>query len=137
MSEEQDGKVGPPLPQLLEQVHADHARHAQTADQEAALGEELAARQRLVIERHPVAVATERADDQVGRDGIVLGNDDAVPKEGGDIGRAHGKTLGPGTVREWQVGRKAMAEYTMVAIGGGDAAVTCVVCHTIRAAGSR
>jgi hypothetical protein len=51
VSQEQDGQVRPSLPQILEQVHADHARHAQTADQEVALGKALMARQRVVIDR--------------------------------------------------------------------------------------
>ena len=66
-------------------------------------------RQYVGIDGYAISLATERAGDQVDGDGISLGNDDAMPKEGGDIEGAHRKTLGPGTVRDWQVGRKALA----------------------------
>ena len=68
---------------------------AQAGDQEMALGKGSAARQRFVIQRHQIAVATKRPGDQVGRVDIILGNDNAMPEEGVGSGGNHGKTLGP------------------------------------------
>ena len=95
-----------------------------------ALGELSAAPQRLGIERHAMTVAPQRAGDQGGRDGIVLGNDDTMPKEGVVCGRTHGETLWPGNGPGVAGRVKGLTQYTPVAIGGGYAEVPSVIWRT-------
>jgi hypothetical protein len=86
----QDGQRRQALPQVGQQLHPRHASHLQAADQEVTPSERgRNVRQRPGVVGNAMAAATQRRNDEGGRERVLLGNDDALPVEGIGGGRTH------------------------------------------------
>lgn len=95
--EVQKGQRGEVLPQVPQQVGSQHALDPQAADHQVAPGQrkEAVGGQRAGLQGHAVTVATQSADDPGGRDGVIVGNDNALSVEGVCGGGNHWNPLDP------------------------------------------